>query len=120
MSKVNKLHCNIRGGLKNRKGEKVKFTDLAKMVIHKPSPQRFIEIDMLRGLAILLMIFGHILWDLDHFGLVPLNSGIYSSLQNFVPQLFFVVVGSFLILSKKINENKKKQVEKKYLKPDFV
>ena len=98
----------------------MKFNDLAKMVIHKPSPQRFIEIDMLRGLAILLMIFGHILWDLDHFGLAPLNSGIYSSLQNFVPPLFFVLVGISLIVSKKRIENKTTGEEGKYYKRLFV
>ena len=38
---------------------------------------RFIEIDFLRGFAIIFMVFLHFMWDLDYFGLVPLNQDIY-------------------------------------------
>ena len=86
------------------------------MAIHKPSTNRFIEIDMLRGIALALMIFGHLLWDLDHFGVAPMNSGIYSALQNFVPQLFFIIVGIGLIVSKKKQENKINTDETQYYK----
>jgi len=98
----------------------VKLNDLAKMVTRKPNQQRFIEIDMLRGVAILLMIFGHFLWDLYYFGFIPLNSSIYAALQSFVPQLFFILVGISLIVSKKRIETKTIEEENKYYKRLFV
>jgi uncharacterized membrane protein len=90
------------------------------MVMHKPSSKRFIEIDMLRGLAIILMIFGHILWDLDYFGLIPINNIIYSFLQKTVPPLFFLLVGISLIVSKKKIENRSFKKENDYYKRIFV
>lgn len=87
---------------------------LKKKIIHTPSSQRFIEIDILRGLAIILMIFGHIFWDLDYFGLVPINSGIYSVIQNTVQPTFFLLVGISLVVSKKKIENMTLKDEKKY------
>jgi uncharacterized membrane protein len=81
----------------------------------KHSSKRFIEIDIIRGLAIVLMVFGHILWDLDYFGVFPINSSIYSSLQNFVPQLFFLIVGIGIIVSYKRKSLDHAQ-EKKYFK----
>jgi len=79
----------------------------------KHNSKRFIEIDIIRGLAIILMIFGHILWDLDYFGVSPINNGIYSSLQKVVPQMFFLVVGIGLIVSRKKKELSK-ETEKRY------
>lgn len=69
---------------------------------------------MLRGLAIILMVFGHILWDLDHFGVVPMNNSVYSFLQNTVPPLFFLLVGISLIVSKKKIENRTLKDEEAY------
>ena len=86
------------------------------MIIRTPGSQRFIEIDLLRGLLIMLMIFGHILWDLDRFGMVPMNSGIYVALQRTVPPLFFILVGISLIVSKRKIENKTVEEEKEYYK----
>ena len=91
-----------------------------KKAIHKPSSQRFVEIDVLRGLAIFLMVFGHILWDLYYFGFIPLNSSIYAALQSFVPQLFFILVGVSLIVSRKRIETKTTEEENKYYKRLFV
>jgi len=71
---------------------------------------------MLRGLAIILMVFGHLLWDLDYFGLAPMNSGIYTFLQKTVPPLFFLLVGMSLIVSKKKIENKTLKDEEAYYK----
>jgi uncharacterized membrane protein len=71
---------------------------------------------MLRGLAIFLMVFGHILWDLDYFGIVKMNNIIYSTLQHTVPPLFFLLVGISLVVSKKKNENKRENDEKRYYK----
>lgn len=87
---------------------------LKNKIIHIPSSQRFIELDMLRGIAIILMIFGHIFWDLDYFGLMPINSGIYSVLQITVPPTFFLLVGISLVVSKKRIENNTLKDEKNY------
>jgi uncharacterized membrane protein len=84
----------------------VSIEELKKEIVKpKSKKQRFIEIDILRGLAIFLMVFGHLLWDLDYFGIVTMNNGFYSFLQSFVPQLFFVLVGVSLIVAKKRIEN---------------
>ena len=85
-------------------------------IIHKPSSQRFVEIDMLRGFAIILMIFGHILWDLDYFGLMPMNDGIYNVIKIIVQPMFFLLVGISLVVSKKKIESLPLNDEKKYYK----
>lgn len=77
------------------------------------NPKRFIELDLLRGLALVLMIFGHILWDLDYFGLMQINNGLYSGLQKIVPPLFFTIVGMSIIVSRKKKQLTPKQ-EKQY------
>lgn len=76
------------------------------------SEERFIEIDSLRGFAIILMIFLHILWDLDYFGIMPLNKNIYQ-FQLVIPILFFLLVG--ICLSFSFKPNKKKNEIKKHL-----
>ena len=76
--------------------------------------KRFLEIDLLRGLAISLMVFGHILWDLDYFNIIPMNGFIYSTLQKIVPTLFFLLVGISIILSQK-----KKMLDKEKRKKGY-
>jgi len=76
---------------------------LNKKHLFQTHSDRFIELDVLRGSAIILMIFLHLLWDLDYFGVIPLNTTIYR-MQVFVPTLFFVLLGICLVVSK----NKKK------------
>lgn len=67
--------------------------DVHQIKIHENGrPQRFIELDILRGLAILFMIILHIFWDLDYFGILPLNKELYS-LNIIVPVMFFLLVG---------------------------
>jgi len=78
--------------------------------------RRFIELDVLRGLAIIFMIYLHVLWDLDYFGIVPMNNSIYSTLQKTVPPLFFLLVGISIIVSKKKIENKPEIDENVYYK----
>ena len=65
------------------------------------NPVRFMELDLLRGFALFLMIFGHFLWDLDYFNLVPMNNGIYSSLQKLVAPMFFTIVGMSILVSRR-------------------
>ena len=69
-----------------------------KLKLNKSTSDRFIELDLLRGFAILGMLFLHLLWDLDYFGFVPLNQQIYQ-FQNVVPILFFLLVGICLVVS---------------------
>ena len=95
------------------KTKKTSLVDLIWMTNKKTSSKRYIELDLLRGLAILLMIFGHILWDLDYFGLVKINSTLYSILQYIVPPLFFILVGMSIIAGRK-NHTFTKEQEKKY------
>lgn len=81
----------------------------------KKISNRFIEIDLLRGIAISLMVFGHILWDLDYFNILNMDKAIYSTLQKIVPQLFFLLVGVGLIVSLKRKTFFTKEQENKYL-----
>lgn len=74
--------------------------------------QRFIELDILRGFAILFMIVLHLFWDLDYFGLLPLNKNFYS-LNIIVPVMFFLLVG----ICQAVNNNKyRHQPKKMFLK----
>ena len=98
----------------------MKLNDLIKMAMHKPSPQRFIEIDVLRGLAIILMVIGHLFWDLDYFGLAPMNNAYYNVLSKTVPPLFFLLVGISLVVSRKKMESQYYTDEKEYNKHILV
>jgi uncharacterized membrane protein len=78
----------------------------------KESSQRFIELDILRGCAIIFMIVLHLFWDLDYFGILPLNKNFYS-LNIIVPVMFFLLVG----ICQAVNDNKyKDQPKKMYLR----
>ena len=59
---------------------------------------RFVEIDILRSCAIIFMVVLHVSWDLDYFGLFPLNKGIYQ-FQVLVPTLFFILAGICLVFT---------------------
>jgi uncharacterized membrane protein len=85
-----------------------------KEVLHRQFKNRFIELDIFRGLAIALMIFGHFLWDLDYFGIAPINSIIYIQLQRTVPPLFFLLVGICLAVSVNKKNHIKLDEKKKY------
>lgn len=67
----------------------------------KKQSQRFIELDILRGFAILFMIILHLFWDLDYFGILPINKNFYS-LNIIVPVIFFLLVG----ICQAVNNNK--------------
>jgi uncharacterized membrane protein len=74
----------------------------------KGQPQRFIELDILRGFAILFMIILHLFWDLDYFGILPLDKNFYS-LNIIVPVIFFLLVG----ICQAVNNNKYKNQPRK-------
>ena len=68
---------------------------MVKMALYKSNSGRFTELDVLRGFAITFMVFLHLLWDLDYFGVFPLNQQIYQ-FQAIVPIMFFTLVGMCL------------------------
>jgi len=90
----------------------MRLYSLVEMAMHKSNTKRFIELDVLRGFAIVGMIFLHILWDLDYFGLVPLNMRIYQ-FQGTIPLLFFLLIGICLAVgwAKRDNMSIEKQKE---------
>jgi uncharacterized membrane protein len=60
--------------------------------------ERFIELDIIRGFAISVMIFFHLVWDLEYFGLSQFDKEMYSYSAYF-PTIFFVLVGICLVIS---------------------
>src|SRR5262245_25826637 len=62
---------------------------------------RLWEIDTLRGVAIVLMVFFHFMWDLNFFQIYPLNiyGRAWQSFARFIATLFLFVVGVSLTLS---------------------
>jgi len=71
---------------------------LKEIIIPKTRSTRFIELDIVRGFAISLMVFLHILWDLNYFGILPLNKTIYK-VNVVCPALFFLLLGVCLAVS---------------------
>jgi uncharacterized membrane protein len=63
--------------------------------------QRFLELDILRGLAVLLMIIFHFTWDLNHFNFIQTNmyQGFWGVLQKYIAGSFLLLVGVSLTLS---------------------
>lgn len=81
------------------------------MAVQEYKSERFIELDLLRGFAIVFMILIHLMWDLDYFGIYPLNQ----TLQNtnvIVQVMFFLLVGICLAVG--FNKNKKPSKRKLY------
>jgi uncharacterized membrane protein len=63
---------------------------------------RFWEIDTLRGVAIVMMIIFHLMWDLWFFGVRPetvLYAGFWKYFQRTIPILFLSLAGISLTLS---------------------
>lgn len=87
--------------------------NIKKTQTYKRYVDRFIELDMLRGFAIIIMIFLHLLWDLDYFGLVPLNKQIYK-IQPAIPVIFFLLVGMCMIVSRNRKNHLSDSEQKKY------
>ncbi len=60
------------------------------------------------------MIFFHILWDLDYFGILPLNHDIYE-FQKIAPIMFFLLLGMCIVVSKKHSNDNTSDQHKKYI-----
>lgn len=80
--------------------------------------QRIAEIDILRGIAIIMMIIYHFLFDLNYFfnAKIPLTTGFYGIFQKTTASLFLLLVGISLYLS----NTKSKAPFKKYLKRGVI
>lgn len=68
-------------------------------VLRRP---RFWEIDALRGVAIIMMVIYHLLWDLYFFAVLPtiaLQVGFWRYFQRTTASLFLILVGVSLVVS---------------------
>jgi len=59
---------------------------------------RFTELDIVRSIAISAMVFFHLLWDLDYYGISQLDKQVYSN-ASYVPIAFFLLIGVCLTIS---------------------
>ncbi|MDD1722682.1 MAG: DUF1624 domain-containing protein, partial [Methanothrix sp.] len=62
---------------------------------------RFWEVDLLRGIAIMLMVLYHFVFDLDYFGVVQIDvkSGVFLTVARLAVTLFLLLLGLSLTLS---------------------
>ena len=88
------------------------------MDIHK----RFWEIDVLRGLAILMMVTYHLMFDLAYFGIYSLNlsSGALWIFPRIIAFIFIFLVGVSLTLSHSRADITRKDQEKRSLFPKYL
>jgi len=72
--------------------------------------KRFWEVDFLRGIAIIMMIIYHSLWDFNYFynSQINLFAGFWKIFQIITASLFLLLVGISLTLSNKENTKFKK------------
>jgi len=84
---------------------------------------RFWEIDLLRGIAILMMIVFHLFYDLNYFNVykIELYLGFSLIFVYLIGTMFFLLVGISLTLSYSRTKNNltKKNLQLKYLKRGF-
>lgn len=75
------------------------------MMLKKPDG-RFWEIDLLRGIAIILMIIFHFIYDLNHLKIIyyKLWEGPFDYISKSIAAVFFILVGISLTIS--YNKNK--------------
>jgi len=89
--------------------------NLNKTKLQKQISDRFVELDMMRGLAILVMVIFHLWWDLDYYGVLPLNQQVWQ-FNKLVPALFLLLVGTCLVVSANKNQHKNAQERWNYEK----
>jgi uncharacterized membrane protein len=93
-------------------------------MILKKTTGRFWEIDFIRGFAIILMIFFHVLYDLNYFKITdyPMYSGILLYLARVSAAIFVILVGVSLSISysKVKNILTTNKIILKYLKRGFI
>lgn len=72
-----------------------------RLLASSSSPARLWEVDAIRGVAIVLMIFYHFVWDLNYFGLYQANllTGPWQWFARGIATLFLFVMGVSLTLS---------------------
>ena len=65
------------------------------------SPSRLREIDLFRGIAILMMVVFHTVFDISFFGIAPLNvtTGFWHYFAYATASLFLLIVGVSLVVS---------------------
>jgi len=65
------------------------------------APSRFPEIDITRGIAILMMVIFHTVFDITFFGIMPVNvaTGFWRGFAMATASLFLLVVGISLVVS---------------------
>jgi len=87
--------------------------------VSNKSFQRFWEIDLLRGIAVTMMIVFHLLFDLDYFNIYNLNlySGYFLIYVHLIGTFFFLLIGISLTLS---YSRAKESLTEKYLKFKFL
>lgn len=81
--------------------------------------KRLLEIDALRGIAVVMMIFYHVLWALNNFGLITfpqINTGFWRAFAFTTAGLFIFLVGVSLTLSYSRIRKTKENYVWKYLK----
>ncbi|KAF5414723.1 MAG: hypothetical protein C5S49_06660 [Candidatus Methanogaster sp.] len=92
--------------------------DISGISMNKHPEKRFWEIDFLRGLAIIMMIIFHLLYDLTYFGVcnLSLHSGFWLYFACATAALFIFLVGVSLTISFSRYEKIRNPGKKLYLK----
>jgi uncharacterized membrane protein len=75
---------------------------LPSAVAVRSSSTRYWEVDALRGVAIIMMVVYHLMWDLWYFRILPeliLTAGFWKYFQRTTASLFLILVGVSLTIS---------------------
>ena len=88
-------------------------------MIIKQAGDRLWEIDFLRGIAIVLMIIFHFIYDLNHFSIIyyKLWEGPFAYTSSIVASIFVLLVGVSLTINynKKRNQMSQKEIQKNWV-----
>jgi uncharacterized membrane protein len=78
------------------------LTDVARRLSARTTTHRYWEIDSLRGVAIVMMVIYHLMWDLWYFRVLPdvvLYAGFWKYFQRTTASLFITLVGVSLAVT---------------------